>query len=352
MSVITILGAGVMGSSMCMPFVDQGHDVRLVGTHLDDHIITSIKGNGLHPKLNVTLPHEVKPFHVGEFGQALSTDTDLILLGVSSAGVSWAVEQLSGQLKAPIPIVMITKGMQPDEDNLHAFPDVIAAQLKSRLGFDVPTAGIAGPCIAGELAARRHTGTVIVSRDQALADKLCQMFGGAYYLSNPSTDMMGVEICAAFKNFFAIAVGWAHGRNEILVESQNKARNNNAAAILFDQAVKEMMALSSALGGMAESVWGMAGVGDLYVTCQAGRNSRLGNALGRGLTYAEAKAGPLKDETVEGAELGVAVAPAIHAMIAAKKLNANDVPLTVALLKALTLNEPLEPPWALMHRRA
>ena len=51
MSVITILGAGVMGSSMCMPLVDRGHEVRLVGTHLDDHIIDSIAGNGLHPKL-------------------------------------------------------------------------------------------------------------------------------------------------------------------------------------------------------------------------------------------------------------------------------------------------------------
>ena len=94
----------------------------------------------------------------------------------------------------------------------------------------------------------------------------------------------------------------------------------------------------------------MPGVGDLYVTCQAGRNSRLGNALGRGLTYMEAKAGPLKGETVEGAELGVAVAPAIHGMIASSKLNADDVPLTLALLAALTQNTPLEPPWALLHR--
>jgi glycerol-3-phosphate dehydrogenase (NAD(P)+) len=111
-----------------------------------------------------------------------------------------------------------------------------------------------------------------------------------------------------------------------------------------------MLALSAGLGGQPESVWGMPGVGDLYVTCQAGRNSRLGNALGRGLTYAEAKVGPLKGETVEGAELGVAVAPAIHGMIAAHKLNADDVPLTLALLSALTNNTPLEPPWSLLHR--
>jgi glycerol-3-phosphate dehydrogenase (NAD(P)+) len=350
MSVVTILGAGVMGSAMCMPLVDQGHEVRLVGTHLDEHIITSIQGNGLHPKLNVTMPQSVKAFHSGDFGKALDTDTDIILLGVSSAGVSWAVERLAAEMKSPTPIIMITKGMQPHADTLQALPDVVQEQLKSRLGFDVPVAAIAGPCIAGELAGRRHTGTVIVSRQKALAEDLCQQFGGDYYIPKTSTDMMGAEVCAAFKNFFAIAVGWAHGRNEILTETQNKARNNNAAAILFDQAVREMLTLSTALGGNPESVWGMPGVGDLYVTCQAGRNSRLGNALGRGLTYAEAMAGPLKGETVEGAELGVAVAPSIHGMIAAEKLNAQDVPLTLAMLFALTENAPLEPPWALLHR--
>ena len=344
MSVITILGAGVMGSSMCMPLVDRGHEVRLVGTHLDDHIIDSIAGNGLHPKLNVTMPVSVKSYHHGEFAKALGDDTDIVLLGVSSAGVSWAIETLSRTINKPTPIVMITKGMKPEADHMRAFPDVVAEEL------NVPVAAIAGPCIAGELAARRPTGTVIVSRDAALATRIAESFACDYYFPRVSTDMMGVEVCAAFKNFFAIAVGWAHGRNEILAETENKARNNNAAAILFDQAVREMLALTSALGGSPESVWGMPGVGDLYVTCQAGRNSRLGHALGRGLTYDQAKDGPLKNETVEGAELGIAVASSIRGMISSDKLKAADVPLTLALLNALTQNIPLEPPWADLHR--
>jgi glycerol-3-phosphate dehydrogenase (NAD(P)+) len=350
MSVITILGAGVMGSSMCMPLVDRGHEVRLVGTYLDDHIIDSIAGNGLHPKLNVTMPASVKAYHHGELGRALDGDTEFVLLGVSSAGVAWAIDRLSDVIKSPTPIIMITKGMKPEADDMRAFPDVVAEELKLRLGFDVPVAAIAGPCIAGELAGRRHTGTVIVSRDAGLAQRFCEAFAGDYYLPRTSTDMIGVEVCAAFKNFFAIAVGWAHGRNEVLAETENKARNNNAAAILFDQAVREMLALTAALGGSAESVWGMPGVGDLYVTCQAGRNSRLGNALGRGLTYEQAKDGPLKGETVEGAELGIAVASSLRGMITAQKLKARDVPLTLALLNALTQNIPLEPPWADLHR--
>lgn len=350
MSVITILGAGVMGASMCMPLVDRGHSVRLVGTHLDAAIIDSVLGNGLHPKLNVTLPREVQAFHHDDFDRALGDDTDIILLGVSSAGVGWAIDQLTSTLQRSHDIVMITKGLQPEAEGMQTFPDIVAKALQEKLGFEIGVAAIAGPCIAGELAARRHTGTVVVSRDATLASKIASSFAGSYYFPRISTDMMGVEVCAAFKNFFAIAVGWAHGRNEVLLATQNNARNNNAAAILFDQAVKEMLALTSSLGGESESVWGMPGVGDLYVTCQAGRNSRLGNALGRGLTYAQAKEGPLKGETVEGAELGVSIAAAVHGMIAANKLNADHVPLTLSLLTALTENTPLEPPWAQLHR--
>ncbi|MCA0432151.1 MAG: glycerol-3-phosphate dehydrogenase [Proteobacteria bacterium] len=350
MTTVTILGAGVMGSAMVLPFSDRGMTVRLVGTHLDEAIVESVKAKNFHPKLNVTLPKGVSAYHHHEFAAALGTDTDFILLGVASAGVDWAIEKLAGALKRPVPVVMITKGMSPEAATLGVFPDVVRAALKSRLGFDVPVVAVGGPCIAGELAVRRQTGTVIVSHDRNLAEDFCSKFETEYYHPRPSTDMVGVEVCAAFKNFFAIAVGWAHGRMEVIPEAENKARNNNAAAILFDQAVMEMLALVKALGGSPESVWGMPGTGDLYVTCQAGRNSRLGNNLGRGLTYSQVKAGPMKDDTIEGAELGRAVAKSLRAMVDAGRLSAKAVPLTLALLDALTGDKPLEPPWAAFAR--
>jgi glycerol-3-phosphate dehydrogenase (NAD(P)+) len=344
-----ILGAGVMGSAMCLPFCDNDMQVTLIGTHLDSAIIQSVRQSRLHPKLKVTLPSQVEAVEHDRLGAVLQDAPDFILLGVSSAGVGWAIEQLAATLTRPIPIVMITKGMQPEANTLTALPDRVARELKARLGFDVPVAAIGGPCIAGELAVRRPTGTVIVSRDENLAQSLCAQFGNAYYLPRVSTDMMGVELCAAFKNFYAIAVGWAHGQNEILAATENSARNNNAAAVLFDQAIREMLALSHAMGGTPESVWGMPGAGDLYVTCQAGRNSRLGNALGRGLTYAEAKAGPLKDETVEGAELGIAVAQSLRTMVASSTVSRERVPLALTLLDVLTTGKNFVPPWEQMH---
>ncbi|MCB1377945.1 MAG: glycerol-3-phosphate dehydrogenase [Alphaproteobacteria bacterium] len=351
MSVITILGAGVMGSAMCLPTRDRGHEVRLVGTHLDRDIIDSHTAIGLHPKLNVKLPAGVTSFHHEDFAAAVGNDTDLILLGISSAGVGWAIDRLCEALAGPVPVVMITKGMYPEAAGLTALPDHVAREVKRRRGIDLTIAAIGGPCIAGELAVRRQTGTVITSRDPGFAQSLCAMLETDYYHPRPSADVIGVEVCAAFKNFYAIAVGWAAGHLDTLPATENRAFNHNAAAIIFDQAIAELMELTRALGGDSTSVWGMPGAGDLYVTCQAGRNSRLGNNLGRGLTYQQTREGPMKGDTIEGAELGVTVAAALTAMMAQGTLQTNRLPLTRALLEALTQDSALVIPWSDFHRR-
>ncbi len=350
MKIVTIIGAGVMGSAMAFPFSDRGYKVRLVGTHLDSEIIASIKTKQFHPKLNVTLPASVQAYAYSELAVALDDDTDLILLGVSSAGISWALDQLIQFMKQPTPIVMITKGMYAELNSLVTLPDVISKSLAEKFGSGLKIAAIAGPCIAGELAVRRPTGTVIVSHDQSFANQLCRDFETNYYHPRTSDDMIGVEICAAFKNFFAIAVGWAHGYLEQIPTAENKAKNNNAAALIFDQAVRELISLTNALGGQIESVWGMAGVGDLYVTCQAGRNSKLGNNLGRGLTYNQVREGPMMGDTIEGADLGRAAAHTIKLMIENGTLTKRSIPLTLSLLSALSTETPLVMPWKDFHQ--
>lgn len=352
MSTVTILGAGVMGSAMTLPLRDRGHAVRLVGTHLDRGIIDSVKSTGRHPKLNVRLPDGIDAFHHDDFSAALGSDTDLILLGISSAGIPWAIDRLCESLKAPVPIVMITKGMHPEANMLTTLPDRVAAEVSRRIGMALNLAAIGGPCIAGELAVRRHTGTVITARDETLAARLCAMLETEYYHPRVSGDVIGVEICAAFKNFFAIAVGWAAGRLEKLTATDNRAFNHNAAAIIFDQAIRELMILVRGHGGTEASVWGMPGAGDLYVTCQAGRNSRLGNNLGRGLTYLQTREGPMKGDTIEGAELGVAVAATLRTMMSEGVLEAKALPLTSALLEALTQDSALDIPWTSFHHHA
>jgi glycerol-3-phosphate dehydrogenase (NAD(P)+) len=350
MAVITILGAGVMGSAMVLPARDNGHEVRLVGTHLDQAIIDSVRQSGRHPRLNVKLPDGVKAFSHGEFGAVLGEDTDLLILGVSSAGIGWAIDRLCETLTKPVPVMMITKGLMPKDGTILTLPDFVQAEVKLRKGLALDLAAVGGPCIAGELAVRRQTGVVITSRTQSLAHKLCDMLATDYYHPRISDDIAGVELCAAFKNFFAISVGWAQGQHEKAARPENNAFNFNAASIIFDQAIAEMMVLARFLGGEDRSVWGMPGAGDLYVTCQAGRNSRLGRQLGLGLSYAEVKAGPMKDDTIEGAELGIALASTLKELMASGKLDAASLPVTAALINSLTSHQPLEMPWSQLHR--
>ncbi|MFY8154171.1 MAG: glycerol-3-phosphate dehydrogenase, partial [Hyphomicrobiales bacterium] len=111
MAEIVILGAGVMGSAMSVPAGARGHAIKLVGTHLDEEIVRSVAGNGLHPRLGITLPPQVKAHAWTELGAALTPRTDLVILGVSSAGVGWAIERLVETLRGPVPVVMITKGL-------------------------------------------------------------------------------------------------------------------------------------------------------------------------------------------------------------------------------------------------
>jgi glycerol-3-phosphate dehydrogenase (NAD(P)+) len=351
MAAITILGAGVMGSAMSLPCVDRRHTVRLVGTSLDRDIIDSVKTSGRHPRLQVKLP-PVQAFHHQDFAKALGDDTDLVLLGVSSAGIAWAIDRLCETLKRPIPLLMITKGLHPGDDTIATLPDHVQAEVKRRSGLALDIAAVGGPCIAGELAVRRHTGVVITSRRLDFARDLCAMLATDYYHPRASADIAGVEVCAAFKNFFAIAVGFAGGSLERLAKAENSALNHNAAAILFDQAIIEMMVLARHFGGEDRSVWGMPGAGDLYVTCQAGRNSRLGQNLGRGLTYREIKAGPMKNDTIEGAELGITLAPVLETLTRSGAIDAATLPVTRALLDTLVHDRPFGIPWDRLHHAA
>jgi glycerol-3-phosphate dehydrogenase (NAD(P)+) len=307
--------------------------VHLVGTPLDRAVIDGVKETRLHPKLNGTLPEGVEGFHHEAMGQALD-GADLIVLGVSSAGIGWAIGRLCETLTAPVPVVLLTKGMYPEASTLTPLPDYVAREVQRQAGIALEVAGIGGPCIAAELALRRPTGTVIAAHKRDMAQRLCVTLETDYYHPRPSADVTGVESCAAFKNFFAIAVGWAGG-------------NHNTAAMIFDQAVVEMMVITRALGGNESSVWGMAGAGDLYVTSLAGRNSRLGNHLGSGLTYGEVINGPMQGETIEGADLGIAAADTLQAMVNKGKL---ALPLTRALLATLTENKPFDLPWGDFHR--
>jgi glycerol-3-phosphate dehydrogenase (NAD(P)+) len=338
---IAILGAGVMGSAMAVPAGALGHDVDLVGTHLDEPIIRSVGSNGWHPRLGLSLPETTRAYDWTCFGDVLAKAPDLLLLGVSSAGVIWAIDRIAESMRRPIPIVMITKGLHANGQMIEALPTLVAREIKTRTGLTPPVVAIGGPCIASELAAGRPTRVVATGATAEIAREAASFFTATFYHVEVSTDLIGVETCAAFKNFYALAVGAVTGRLEVEGRAPNGASMHNIAAGVFAQAIAEMATLVEGLGGDPRTAASLAGAGDLYVTCLAGRNSRMGRLLGLGRRYSQAKSQDMPNDTVEGAELAVALGATLEAMVAAGRLCGTRLPLMTALLETVNRDRPL-----------
>ena len=341
MAEIVILGAGVMGSAMAVPAAARGNRIALVGTHLDEEIIRSVAGNGHHPRLGLALPESVVAHDWTEFAAVMDAAPDLLVLGVASAGVEWAIERIVESVRRPVPILMITKGLAPAGDSIEVLPAIVRREVKARCGLELPVMAVGGPCIAGELAAGRDTAVVVTGDDPDLLARTIGMLGAGFYHARASGDVVGVEVCAAFKNFYALAVGWAAGRLEREGRGRNGALMHNGAAALFAQAIAEMERLVETLGGRRETVAGLAGAGDLYVTCLAGRNSRMGRLLGLGHLYGEAKAAHMTADTVEGAELALALGPTLERMLASGRLRAELMPVLRAVIDAVCHDRPM-----------
>jgi glycerol-3-phosphate dehydrogenase (NAD(P)+) len=216
---------------------------------------------------------------------------------------------------------------------------------------EMQIAGVGGPCIAGELAVRRETSVVIAHPDNKLLDWLLSLVDAPYYHARGSTDLIGVEACAALKNFYTLAVGYAAGQLEKKGRAANGARMHNLAAGLFTQAMAEMSYFVNFFGGQVASVLGLAGAGDFYVTCQAGRNGRMGQLLGSGLRYREAKLDHMPDDTIEGAELALCIGMTLKQLIAHKKIDGNFIPLTVRIVEAICDNQALQIPWGMFYKK-
>lgn len=350
MARIVVFGAGLAGSAFCVPLADQGHEVGLVGTHVDDAVIGSLRASGFHPRLRVALPPSVHPLPFDRLAEALTPGTELVVLAVSTAGVPWAAEQLALTLERPVPILMLTKGLAAHDGEIQALPTLVTQALRPR-GLDRKgVGGIGGPCLALELAARRDTSAIIAHPDREVLDRLIPLLAAPYYHVRPSTDVAGVEACAAIKNLFALGVGAVIGQLELAGAADNGALMHNPAAGVFSQALGELEVIVRALGGRAETVFGLAGAGDLFVTCQGGRNGRMGRLLGHGLTYHEAKATQMPNDTVEGAELALAVGPTLSHWCQIGRLDPHALPLARALLDAICHDRPLALPWQEMHR--
>ena len=344
MTIISILGSGVMGTALAFPLSDNGHEVRLVGTHLDRDIIESIEKTGVHPGLERKIPDSVSVYQVEEAEKAFE-NAEIAMSGVNSFGVRWAGEQLASLIKPGMMVLSITKGMEATEDgDLRILPDVLAEAMPPELQEQVSWAAVAGPTIAGEVAARRESCAVFTSRDAEVSEKLAATFRTDWYHVWTSTDFIGVEACAAAKNCYALSVGFAEGILEREGEEDSNDRNYNYEAALFGQAAAELGQMMDLLGGSYETPRGLPGVGDMYVTSAGGRNVRVGRLVGTGLRFSEAQ-NEMSGVTLEGAAAIEVIGGALRKLTERGTVRVEDFPLMRHLYEVVAQDEPLDMPW-------
>ncbi len=341
MTIISVIGAGVMGTAVTYPAADNGNEIRLVGTHLDDSIIQSCKDTGVHPRLSRPISTSVQTFFHTEI-EAGMRDAEIVVIGVSSRGVHWAAQAIAPNLRPGMIILMVTKGLESSESGeLQILPDVLRSLLPVSIRDHVHYAAIGGPSIAGELAAKRHTAVVFVSRDAAILPSLRAAFTTPYYHIWTSTDLIGVEVCVALKNPYALAVGLASGLLESQPPDVANAKMYNYAAAIFAQGLAETAYMIKVLGGNPETVFSLPGAGDLYVTTQGGRNSRMGRMLGTGMSFSDAVE-EMPNETIEGVDTVIAMMPAIDAMTYIGSIDASALPLLRGLYQIVTRNHSVD----------
>ena len=343
MAVVTIIGAGMMGTAMCWPLADRGHSVRLVGTPLDEEIIRSIRSNRVHPRLERQIPAGVQAFSASELAQAVQ-GTEVIIGGVSSFGVDWFASEAGPLFQPGVPVLSVTKGMQDLPDGkLEILPHVLDQNLPADLRGRISLNAIAGPCIAHELAARRQTGVVFTGKDAMILNQLRDLLATDYYHIWTSEDEVGIETCAALKNAYALGVGLAVGMMEA-AGPDGLAQMYNPQAALFGQSCFEMRKLITLMGGNEANVTWLPGAGDLFVTVFGGRTVRLGKMLGQGTPFSEARK-ILAGVTLESVTIITRVARALTKLAQAGQVKLSDFPFMLHMDQIINQGAMVKIPW-------
>jgi len=275
MPTITILGAGYMGSALTFPAADNGHRVRLWGTWLDNDLIRAVQEGQEHSRLQTRLPQGVETFYANGLAEALA-GADLVINAVTSEGIVPVMTHAFPLMPQDALFASVSKGFWSGPGgNIQRLSAIIAPRAPSpRFRY----LHVAGPCKALELCRRVPTAVHYACEDIAIAQRVAELMRTSYYQIRPTSDLAGCEVCSAFKNAYAIAIGLFDG----LEKAGRVSQSYNTKSAAFSKAVREMALVVEAMGGQLDTVFGLPGMGDLLVTAVAGRNRTFGELLGLG----------------------------------------------------------------------
>jgi glycerol-3-phosphate dehydrogenase (NAD(P)+) len=316
MNRILVIGGGAMGSAFTVPCLENKNSVIITEPYSKRFIRNLSSKNKFHSALKINLSKKLK---FQKFSRDLLKEKfDLIVIALSLSGIDFIGKELK-DLKVKTPILVLTKGLKYEKRNKKIL--TISEQFKKN--YNVSNISILkGPCLAKELARKKQTSVIVANKNINIAKKIGKMISTKYYLTEFSRDIVGVEVCSAIKNIYAMIIG--------------AGQSLNASSNLFQKSVLEMNYLTRYFKGKEETTLGLAGVGDLYVSAAGGRNSKMGSYLGMGYTFKAAKKNFMPNDTVEGEQLAKEIAPFIL-----KKINKKRIPLMNNLLRTIINNKKL-----------
>ena len=267
MTAVAVLNAGGWGTALAVLLGRGGHPVRLWARRpeLADALARSRENAAYLP--GVPLPEAVTP--TGDLTAAVA-GCRVALLAPISAGTRDLARQLAPHLPTDALVVHGTKGLELP--TLLRMSEVIEAELRPPRPGRV--AALSGPTHAEEVGRGIPTAAVVACADESVAEALQRTLNSASFRVYTNRDVVGVELCASLKNVVALAAGMGDGLGS----------GDNAKAALLTRSLAEIGRLVRAAGGRAETVAGLAGIGDLVATCTSrhSRNRRAGEQIGRG----------------------------------------------------------------------
>jgi glycerol-3-phosphate dehydrogenase (NAD(P)+) len=323
---IGLLGAGSWGTALAVHLARNGHRVILWGRS-PDHIAKLDRDRCNARYLpGVTFPD----------GLELEADIDAVLAQTSdlwfvvpSHALRETLELVAARACRPLRAVLACKGLEHGTSSL---PHEVVAEV---LGKDIPLAVASGPTFAGEVGRGLPTAMTVASADAAFADQIVSLLYSDCFRPYASADLVGVEVAGAVKNVIAIGAGVSDGLHF----------GANARVALITRGLAEIIRLGTALGAHSETFVGLAGVGDLVLTCtdDQSRNRRMGLSLAEGFSQSAAR------ERIGQVVEGVQAAATVHQLAARAGV---DMPITATVYRMLYEDlSPVDAVGVLMGRK-
>ena len=314
---ILVIGGGAMGSAFTIPCLENNNKVTITEPYSKNFIKDLSSNNKFHSSLKINLPKKLK--YKKFSNELLKQKFDLIVIALSLAGIDFIGKYLRDS-KTKAKILVLTKGLKYEKKRKKLL--TISEQLKNNYGL-LNISVLKGPCLAKELGRKNQTSVIIANKNIKIAKWIGKSIATKYYLIEFSKDVIGVEVCSAIKNIYAMIIG--------------AGQSLNTSSSLFQRSINEMKYFTKYFKGKEPTTLGLAGVGDLYVSTAGGRNSKMGSYLGKGYTYKAAKKKFMSKDTIEGEQLIREIGPFVL-----KKIKKNNIPLMNNLIRTILNNKKLK----------